>query len=56
MVDAVAYLVAFIIVLAIMISLFYIFRSIVLWYFKLDKIEEHLKNIRSLLEKNGSQK
>ncbi|HVZ81323.1 MAG TPA: hypothetical protein VHE12_11100 [bacterium] len=28
-------------------------RALMLWYWKIDKIEEHLKAIRAALEKRG---
>lgn len=37
--------------LAVLIVIFLVCRSIMLWYWKLDKIEEHLAAIRSSLEK-----
>ena len=39
--------------LIVLIVLFFIFRSLLLWYWKLDKIEEHLSAIRSALEKKN---
>jgi hypothetical protein len=36
--------------LAILVAVFIIFRAAVLWYWKLDKIEEHLSAIRKSLE------
>jgi hypothetical protein len=38
--------------LAILVAAFIVFRAAVLWYWKLDKIEEHLSAIRKALE-NG---
>jgi hypothetical protein len=37
--------------LAVLALIFLIFRALVLWYWKLDKIEEHLSAIRKSLEK-----
>jgi hypothetical protein len=39
--------------LAIVLVIFLICRAIVLWYWKIDKIEEHLAAIRAALEKKG---
>ena len=35
--------------LAVVVVLFLVFRALVLWYWKLDKIEGHLRDIRDLL-------
>jgi hypothetical protein len=39
--------------LVILIVVFFICRSLILWYWKLDKIEEHLSAIRKALEKRN---
>jgi hypothetical protein len=39
--------------LAVLVLLFILCRKFVLWYWKLDLIEEHLKAIRESLEKRG---
>jgi hypothetical protein len=39
--------------LVIVLVIFLICRAIVLWYWKIDKIEEHLAAIRAALEKKG---
>jgi hypothetical protein len=44
-------LIAGLIGLAVLIAIFIIFRAVVLWYWKLDKIEEHLSAIRKSLSK-----
>ena len=36
--------------IAILVAIFVVFRAAVLWYWKLDKIEEHLSAIRKALE------
>lgn len=38
--------------LAILVVIFLVFRAGVLWYWKLDKIEEHLDAIRRSLDKS----
>jgi hypothetical protein len=40
-----------VIIIGVLILAFFIFRGLVLWYWKLDKIEEHLAAIRESLEK-----
>lgn len=37
--------------LVILIVIFFICRSLILWYWKIDKIEQHLSAIREALEK-----
>ncbi len=37
------------IMIAVIIGLFFLFRSLLLWYWQLDKIEEHLKIIKNIL-------
>ena len=37
--------------LVILLVIFFICRSLILWYWKIDKIEEHLEAIRNALEK-----
>lgn len=44
-------LVALTVFLAFVVLLFVVLRKFVLWYWKLDKIEEHLSAIRKALEK-----
>jgi hypothetical protein len=46
-------LVALAVTIAIVVALFILCRKFVLWYWKLDKIEEHLKAIRESLEKKA---
>ncbi|GEM_PF-2037758 len=42
------------IALGVMVLIFFICRSLLLWYWKLDKIEEHLAAIRKSLEGDRS--
>ena len=42
------------VMLVIVLAIFLICRAIVLWYWKIDKIEEHLAAIRSALEKSNN--
>jgi hypothetical protein len=44
-------LIAGLVGLVVLIAVFIIFRAVVLWYWKLDKIEEHLNAIRKSLAK-----
>ncbi len=37
--------------LVILLVIFFICRSVILWYWKIDKIEQHLAAIREALEK-----
>ena len=37
--------------IAVVVVLFLVFRKVALWYWKIDKIEEHLAAIRKNLEK-----
>ena len=46
-------LVGSLVLLVIVLVLFLVARAIVLWYWKIDKIEEHLAAIRAALEKRG---
>lgn len=39
-----------IVCLVVLVVIFFICRSLILWYWKLDKIEEHLSAIRRALE------
>lgn len=41
------------VMLAIVLVIFLVCRAIVLWYWKIDKIEEHLAAIRTALEKKN---
>ena len=41
------------VMLAIVLVIFLVCRAIVLWYWKIDKIEEHLAAIRTALEKKS---
>lgn len=37
--------------LVVLVVIFFICRSLILWYWKIDKIEQHLSAIREALEK-----
>jgi hypothetical protein len=39
--------------LIVLVVIFFICRSLILWYWKIDKIEQHLAAIRSELEKRN---
>ena len=41
--------------LALLILVFLVFRAAVLWYWKIDKIEEHLSAIRKSLAKENKE-
>jgi hypothetical protein len=41
---------AFLMCLALAVGVFLLFRTVVLWYWKVDKIVEHLGNIEALLK------
>jgi hypothetical protein len=42
-----------IVCLVVLVVIFFICRSLILWYWKIDKIEEHLSAIRRALEKKN---
>ncbi len=44
-------LIGIVVTAVVVIVIFFICRSLLLWYWKLDKIEEHLAAIRKSLEK-----
>ena len=44
-------IVGLVITLAILFGIFYLLRSFMLWYWKLDQIEAHLKRLVELAEK-----
>lgn len=46
-------LIGSLVMFAIVLVVFLVCRAIVLWYWKIDKIEEHLAAIRAALEKKG---
>ena len=43
-----------IVAIAILVLLFFVFRKVTLWYWKIDKIEEHLAAIRKSLDKKSN--
>ena len=46
-------LVGSLVMLVIVLVIFLVARALVLWYWKIDKIEEHLAAIRAAVEKRG---
>jgi hypothetical protein len=52
--EFLAGLIGFAIIIGVIVGLFLLFRVVVLWYWKLDKIEEHLLAIRIAIERGNS--